>query len=430
MVSTFWIVGPLLIAVAIALLAIPLWRRGIAPSSDAGVDALTVLRDQKHELDREVDAGRMSADEREARIAELGRRVVEEGLADGRRTSVAARSGARRGLAIAIAIAIPAIALPLYWLIGTPGALDPAMHAAAPANGHDNITPERFRAMLSDLKARLDANPADSDGWRMLGRGLRIVDDVAGSLAAYERAVALRNDDATLLVEYAEALAQSRSRDLSGKPFELIRRALELDPRLPKALAMAGAAEWAQGNKAAATGYWTRLVDVLPGDSPEVANVKQMLAQIATGERAPPARAETSAAPSRDVATGNNATAGTKATIDSKAITGTVRVSPALVRDIAPSDTLYVLARAAQGPRIPLAVIRRTAAELPLAFRLDDAQAMPGGAPLSSAQQVRIEARISKSGDAIAKAGDLRGESAIVAPGARDLTITIDQIVR
>src|SRR5207244_1191856 len=94
-----------------------------------------------------------------------------------------------------------------------------------------------------------------------------------------------------------------------------------------------------------------------------------------------------------------------------KAITGIVRIAPDFAREVRPDDTLYILARPAQGSRMPLAVIRRKASELPYEFRLDDGQAMPGGAPLSSANQVRVEARVSKSGDAIAKTGDLRGES-------------------
>jgi cytochrome c-type biogenesis protein CcmH len=439
MISIFWIVAPVLVAIAIAVLAIPLWRRTQPVSTDDGVDALGVLRDQRRELDREVAAGRMTDAERDSRIAELSRRVIDEGLTAST-TERKAQPVPRRGLAIAIAVAVPLLALPMYLIVGTPAALDPAQReAVATASPHGEVNSERFRMMLGDLKMRLDAKPDDADGWRMLAGGLRMIEDLEGSVDAYARAGALRPGDAKLLVDYADVLALTKNRDLSGKPFELVKQALAIDPQLPKALAMAGAAEWSKGRKAEAKMYWQRMLAVIPADSEDAGSLRRMLAEIDGGERAPTgaqgsatqppagaAMAQAGAPAAPTTAQGGalaSATAG-------KAIPGTVRIAPEFAREIAPGDTLYVLARPAQGPRMPLAVIRRKASELPFQFSLDDSLAMPGGAPLSSAAQVRIEARISKSGDAIAKTGDLRGESEIVAPGASNLSIVIDQLVR
>jgi cytochrome c-type biogenesis protein CcmH len=113
-----------------------------------------------------------------------------------------------------------------------------------------------------------------------------------------------------------------------------------------------------------------------------------------------------------------------------KALTGTVTLASAVASGAKPDDILYILARPAQGPRMPLAVLRLKVSDLPLKFKLDDSNGMAGGPALSAATAVKVEARISKSGDAIAKPGDLRGESAVVAPGASGLSIVIDQVVR
>ena len=78
---------------------------------------------------------------------------------------------------------------------------------------------------------------------------------------------------------------------------------------------------------------------------------------------------------------------------------------------------------------MPLAIVRATASELPRQFRLDDSLGMAGGTTLSSVAQVRIEARISRSGEAMPKSGDLRGESAIVRPGTGDVEVIIDRVV-
>ena len=104
-------------------------------------------------------------------------------------------------------------------------------------------------------------------------------------------------------------------------------------------------------------------------------------------------------------------------------------MAPALASRVAPGDTLFVFARAAEGPRMPLAILKRSAAELPLSFTLDDSMAMSPELKLSSATELRIEARVSRSGDAIAKPGDLTGELSPVKPGAKGLQLSIDRVV-
>jgi len=441
MLLTFWVSAALMLLAAIALLAWPLWRTSARvidqdAGEGSGAGALDVLRDQRRELDREVAAGRMSDAEREQRITELSRRVVEEGLT-APAENVASRPVRRSWLGAGVALLVPLIALPVYLLVGNPEALDPAARApAAAAKGHVDFTSVEFRTMLANLKARLEAGPGDAEGWLMLGRGLRAVDDAQGSVDAFAKAVALAPDDATALVEYADALASTHNRDLSGKPSELVQRALQLNPKLPKALAMAGAAEFAQGRFDAARRYWSELLGVLPAGSKESDELKQMIAQldmhtgVAAGKTAGPLPAPGAggATPAKPAAVA----APPAATVASagKSVSGVVRIAPSLAAKAGPDDTLFIYARAAEGPRMPLAIVRAKARELPFQFHLDDSQAMAGGPTLSSVAQVRIEARVSKSGQAIPQSGDLRGESAIVAPGAAaNLEIVIDKVV-
>lgn len=115
--------------------------------------------------------------------------------------------------------------------------------------------------------------------------------------------------------------------------------------------------------------------------------------------------------------------------IDASAISGRVSLDPKLRDRVAPNDTLFIFARAVNGPRMPLAVVRATAADLPRSFHLDDSMAMAPVAKLSNASEVVVEARISKSGSATPSPGDLEGRSAAVAPGARDVLIVINDVV-
>lgn len=442
----FWILVSLLVLIAIAILSFRLWRKPAPPAAEEAVDALNVLRDQRNELDDEVAAGRMSPTEREVRIAELTRRVHDEGLTVSATptTPVAAAHPTRSlWLAVAVTILIPAIAVPVYFAVGTPAALDPAARAASAApSSHGDFTPEQLRAMLDKLKARLEAKPDDVAGWVMLGRVLQLVDDFAGSAAAFEKAAALQPGDAQLLADYADSLAMSRNRDLSGKPWELIQQALRIDPQLPKALALAASAEFDQGRFQSAKGYWQRMLAVIPPDSEDAAEVRTMIAQMdgkapgaapqgappAATPAAPPAAMAAGAAPAR-VPAAPAAAPAPNATASGKQITGTVRLAPALAAKVAPDDTLFIFARAAEGSRMPLAILRLKVSELPKQFRLDDSLGMAGGPTLSSVPQVRIEARVSKSGEALPKPGDFRGESTAVASGAGNVEILIDRAV-
>ena len=110
-------------------------------------------------------------------------------------------------------------------------------------------------------------------------------------------------------------------------------------------------------------------------------------------------------------------------------VSGTVTLAKPLAGKAAPDDTVYVFARAAEGSRVPLAILRKQVKDLPLKFTLDDSMAMSPAAKLSGAPKVIVGARISKSGGALAQPGDLQGLSAPVAVGSSGLAIEISQVV-
>lgn len=111
-------------------------------------------------------------------------------------------------------------------------------------------------------------------------------------------------------------------------------------------------------------------------------------------------------------------------------VSGTVSLSPALASKVSPTDTVFILARAAQGPRMPLAVLRKQVKDLPLQFTLDDSMAMQPQMKLSGFDQVIVAARVSRSGMAMTQPGDLEGLSAAIKPGASNLNIVIDAVVK
>ena len=188
----------------------------------------------------------------------------------------------------------------------------------------------------------------------------------------------------------------------------LVEHALAIDPRIEKALAIAGTIAFEAGRFAEAIDAWRRLLALAPPDGDYA---RAIGAGIAEAEAA---LAKSKSAPS----------------VGATAVSGTVQLSPALSARAAPDDTLFVFARAAQGPRMPLAILRKQVRDLPLTFTLDDSMAMSPANKLSGAPAIIVGARISKSGNAMPQSGDLEGVSAVIAPGAKGLQITIDRAVQ
>jgi cytochrome c-type biogenesis protein CcmH len=206
---------------------------------------------------------------------------------------------------------------------------------------------------------------------------------------------------------------------LKGEPSRLVARALTLDPNHPKALSLAATAALERKDYAGAIAQWQKLKAQFAPGGEEAKAIDGMIAEAEAAQRGTPAAAgNATSSPSKgDVA-------------DVSAIAGRVSLDPKLRERVSANDVLFIFARAANGPRMPLAVLRTTAGDLPRDFKLDDSMAMTPAARLSNAGDVIIQARIAKSGSATPAAGDLQGASAPVRPGTRDVLIVIKDVVR
>ncbi len=222
---------------------------------------------------------------------------------------------------------------------------------------------------------------------------------------------------------------------LAGRPAELLKRALALEPDYPKAIAMSAAAAAERNDFDGAIALYKRLKGMVPPNSDESREVDQVLAELEAARKgatvpglaaAPPSAV---AAPTVATAPPTAAAPSAPASAAGLGIEGRVEVDPKLASKIAPGDALFIYARDPEGTRMPLAVMRGTAADLPKSFALTDAMAMTPANTISRAKTVVVEARLSKSGNATPQPGDLRGASAPVKPGTNKVRIVIDTIV-
>ena len=421
----FWSVVSLLIAAALVLLLPPLLRRRTeAPRASRKATNVAVYRDQLRELEQDLAAGVVSREGYEEAKREIERRLLDD-VGDG--VEEPAHAGtAGRNAAVVVGAALPLVAFALYFAVGNFQALLPG--ATDSQSAVHGISEAQIRELAGKLAARLEQEPDNVEGWTMLGRSYMALGEFAEAGRAYGKAVARSGSDASLLADYADALAMAQGRRLDGEPEKLIERALALDPQNLKALALAGSAAFDRHDYPAAAGYWERILKVAPEDSEfgrtvraSIAEARELAKQSGTAVAAAPKTGDEEKRAGVPKTQDGEKRAGT-----SKTVSGTVELAPTLAARITPDDTLFVFARAAEGPRMPLAVVRARAKDLPFRFTLDDSSAMAQGMRLSSQERVVVGARISRSGNATPQPGDFEGLSPPVSVGATGVTVLVN----
>ena len=390
--ALFLLFAALMLAAALAFVLPPLLRDARNTGMPAKRKALAKAR----------EAGILSDAEYAEKRTALGPQLIDAFAAPKRAPST-------RVATAAIALLLPASAILLYRYVGNPAALEP-IALAAPADHSQNT-----QQAIAGLAAKLKQNPNDVEGWSLLGRAYEATERFTEARDALAHAHALAKDDVDVTVAYAEALALSTdARRIEGEPRALIEGVLKTAPDHQRGLWLLGIGEYQRGEYDAAIAAWTHLIDVLPKDSDILPSVREQIAQAegARGGRKPAVPANTSAlasAPHLQVE---------------------VALDPKLKDKLAPGDVLFIYAKAAGGPPMPLAIQRLTADKLPTSVTLTDGMGMLPNMKLSQFPQVVVGARVSKSGNAIAQRGDLQTISAPLAVSTKTpIKLTIDQIV-
>lgn len=260
--TQFAIYAALLVAVTAAFVLPPLWLGLRTPKARADRKAanLAIFRDQLAELEREKAEGTLAEADFEQARRELQRRLLEE--VDGDSADAPSGShGPSRKTALMLLFLLPVLGLAGYALLGTPQALDPAQRVAQP-----RMSAEQIDAMVAKLAERVQANPDDLKGWLMLARSYKVLGRYAEAADAYGRAETAVEKDPDLLASYAETIAMANGKGLSGKPTELVAKALKIDPQHGHSLFLAGAAAMERGDAKQGIAYWEALLpQVEPG---------------------------------------------------------------------------------------------------------------------------------------------------------------------
>lgn len=408
----FFVTAALLLGIALFFVVPPLiGKRSSSGNVSHDATNLTIYRDQLRELDADLASGTLDKSQYETAKLEIERRVLEEVEQDAEQ--VAKTGGPQWTLAVGVAVMIPLVTIPLYILLGTPEALDSSTHTASSQGGHE-LTPERIAAMSAQLKERLRTNPEDPEGWGMLAKTSQAIGRYDDAVVAYRELIKRVPPDAQLYADFADTLAMANGRTLVGEPSRLIEQALEIDPKNVKALALGGTAAYQNQDYASAVGLWRRVLEVVPPDEDFHQRIKQSVLE----------------AESKIVGKPRAAAEKPSAVVMSGKVAGKVSVDSAVAKSVSPEDVVFVFARAANGPKMPLAIKRLQVKDLPVRFELNDAMAMAPGMSISQFGDLVVGARVSRTGNAVAQPGDWESELVPAKVGSDGVALVISRIVR
>ncbi len=418
MTTLFWMAVALISLATSLLLVRPVWRSKLErPLLEHDQLNVAIFEDRMKELDIELANGVLTEERYEQARNELQRDLLQNTGSGGVNT-VSAEGG--RWIAPLLMLLVPALAVGVYLAVGSPGIMEkPPATAEIPAHQgtSDMQMAGDMPTMIQRLQERLAENPQDVDGWVLLGRSMAMLRRYQDAADAYGRAYQLVGDVPEIMAQYAETLALAQNGSFEGRPMELLEKAMQVDPDSPRVLWLQGVVVAQQGESSAAAEIWGRVLASLPPESEAAQMVRSSIERLGSSQQA-------AAVPTRRSAGEDSSSAPSSG----GAVKLQVSIAPDLKEKLSPDDILFIIARPVEGARMPIAVARHKASELPLNVTLDDSMSM-AGQKLSNFDQVSIVARVSKGATAAPRPGDLEGEIRAVPGAAHAVSIEIDTVL-
>ena len=403
----FWIAVFVLLALALAILLLPLMRavRG-QRAEHRQQQNIKIAREKKSQLQAQLDEAEIDQATYDSAYIDLQTSLALE--LDSDETDSEKAPG--KWMAFVVLLAIPTASVLLYLTYGEYRVIEnPQLVTAAPSQQAAAAPQMTLDEMTTAIKQRLKDNPEDAEGWFMLGRTLMSRQQYNEAVTAYQRSNDLLPDEPGILFALADALAMQNNGKLLGEPEALLQRGLKIAPRFPNGLWLAGMAAEQRKDYEAAHRYWSLLLPLIAENPTSTREVQGLIAML---EERDPELAETSVSDSGP---------GIKLLVD---------ISAELKAKASPDTTVFVYAKAMQGPPMPLAVKKLQLGDLPVSITLSDDDAMMPSMKLSSFDQVVVGARVSSSGNPVAQSGDFYTEQEAIDstnPPAQ-IKLVIDQI--
>lgn len=423
---TFWLIAGIMLLLALLLLARGLLSRKQSIEIDRNEQNLLIAEERLQVAEAEFADRKISESDYLQIKAEIEKTLADELAQETGTLSGSTNSGAI-GTAV-IGLLLPLFGLAMYGLLGNPDFIDTGSRQnAAITEQHAQATgeePQSFESLVESLAQKLEQDPDNLEGWFLLGRSLMSLGRYGEAVQAYEVVNSkLPEPQPGVLLALANAVAMNQEGRLEGRPAALVQQALVLDPQSTTALWLAGMAAEEAGQLESALSYWQQAEPLLSDDPENQAELQGMMRTVAEKlGRTPGSDPGAVSQPDTiEVPKASPASADT-----GREVRVRVTLSPEARAAVSPDATVFIFARAVEGPPMPLAASRHQVSELPLELTLDDSLAMMPRMKISAFEEVTVTAKISMSGTADTSPDDRSSEAIRVAlptSGVVDLVI-------
>lgn len=409
--STLWLLALLLFGAALFFIWVPVlsYKR---QQKNTGISqkALNIqaFQSQISELEVEHFAGRLETAEFEEIKAELERNLLSDVSEDQTNETPSSHTSGSSSLLLGVLLSVFAVGagLGIYFELGRGDTLKEMAEQRELAERLLKAPPEE---RITILRVTAEETPDNPETWYALAQAYARVDNLTESAKAYEKVLSLTSHP-TVMAEYAQMLFFVNGNKVTEQVKDLAEGAVKLNPENATALGLLGIDAFETEKFNQAIDFWQRAVAINPVGS----GAEALRAGIAQ------ARIRSQALSPSD----NTSEAGVSLSVN-------VSLAENLLANVKPEATVFVFAKALQGPPMPLAVARLQVKDLPAQVELNDGMAMTPELTLSAFKEVELVARISSSGTPIAQPGDLQGNISpiIVKSGQTSIKILINNVV-
>ena len=414
----FWVFAIAMVVVALVFILRPLLLELNKNDIDRAAQNVAITKERINELKIELEQDTITQAEYEQTKEELEQALLNDVEESKVKLKSISNASYTRFTRYVLIVSVPVLAVVFYTFLGTPDLIEGGEKQAAAPAGHSSSSNGKqasVEEMVEKLAAKMKNEPDNAEGWFMLGRSYMSMGRYKDAVDALEKTNKLRPDNHVVMLRYADALTMLRGGRLSGKPFELIKRAIEIKPDDPTGLWLLGMGYEEKGEYKKAISYWNLLISVLK-DNKSIDEVNKLI-RVAK-KKAGISLSETS---------GSNKPAAIKSNISLKV---SVAIDNSQLKNVSMEDTVFVFAKAVNGPPMPLAVVRKKVKDLPIVVTLDDTMAMIPSMKISGFMNVKVSARVSKSGQPQAQPGDIQSETHIVESSQKEIIeLRIDKAV-
>ncbi|MCW8934425.1 MAG: c-type cytochrome biogenesis protein CcmI [Gammaproteobacteria bacterium] len=420
---TSFIVSAIVLVLLAVVFIVPTLRRKNYAFSDEYDDLnIDIAKDRLKELKVQLEAGEISQQIYQQMHDELESTLALDLANESKKESISISIKEKNSISpIVFAVFIPLMAIVVYYQLGDFEAATGTRIEATQIPAAENRQQMSLEDAVIKLEQRLAEQPENPEGWFMLAKTYMTMKYFHKAVTAYEKVISQVGEEPEVLLRYADALAMTEGGSLNGAAKPVVDKIIRLLPDNPAVLWMAGTAENQQGNHAKALTYWYRLRPMLTEEADSLAQLDALIkgseSQLNSTEMAELKQAD----PLIE-------TSVVEATVAAEIVV-TVELDPAFKDKVLATDTLFIFAKAMQGPPMPLAAVKQTVSALPITVSLNDAMAMMPQMKLSNFDQVKILAVISKSGQPGTQPGDLFAEvSPVNVKNQEKVKLVINQV--